>query len=221
MIWMSVFLLYDKLTPDSEWKPWIAMLPNSYAHMPQLMHDSADELGLINHTLALEWVREYQLQFRVEYLDLAAGFAALDEELAATPGGSEEEPWWFGQFSLAQYVWARCAVLSRAFGIDVHQVKRDDEGEPMMAQSSTVMQNEHGQELEPLHVTAMLGADHQPREREPKGEQQGGFLWCCCFCRHRSSFRLPLPVRLFCACLLRSTASGAGTRRRTSSRSRP
>lgn len=172
LVFTAVFVLWEKLFRDNTtsssasgsssggggFRAWVDALPLDYSFMAASMPSTPDSLGLIAGTLAAEQTREYQLLFRTEYLTLCHALAAVD---------------WGQRVSLAHWVWARVAVVSRAFGIDVHRIKRDENGQPVRAggQAETEAEAEADSvqyELESLHLTAMCAGDLLNHEGETR-----------------------------------------------------
>jgi len=172
LVFTAVFVLWVKLfetnntatagssSGSSGFRAWVDALPLDYSFMAASMPSTPESLGLISGTLASEQTREYQLLFRTEYLTLCHALAAVD---------------WGQRVSLAQYVWARVAVVSRAFGIDVHRIRRDVNGQPVRAGGQADAEAEAEAdgdsveyELESLHLTAMCAGDLLNHEGETR-----------------------------------------------------
>jgi protein-histidine N-methyltransferase len=96
-IYLSAFLLAECSRPRSFWRPFLDVLPTSYAHMPACY--GPREQALLEGSC---------LRWRVEAMheDLQSEYNELCQRL---PG--------FSRFSYQGWVWARLVVLTRAFGL--------------------------------------------------------------------------------------------------------
>lgn len=96
---LAAFLLQEREAPDSFWTPYLDSLPRAFPHVP-LFFDGA-ELALLEGSLASEMIETRHRALADEYGLLCAGVPA------------------FRRHSLRDFVWARVAVITRAFAVRV------------------------------------------------------------------------------------------------------
>lgn len=103
--WLACLLLQERSAADSFWRPYLDTLPESFPRLPIFF--SPEELALLEGSAALGRIRERK-----------SGLAAEHRNLCRHVPG-------FDRFRLDDFVWARLAVLTRVFGIEVHGGKTD------------------------------------------------------------------------------------------------
>lgn len=98
-VYMTAFLLYESRRRYSFWRPFLEVLPTSYAHMPVCY--GPRELELLKGCFVRGSLEQMRREFTAEYLSLCQH----------VPG--------FSWFSYEAFLWARLVVLTRAFGLMV------------------------------------------------------------------------------------------------------
>ncbi|CAD8091297.1 unnamed protein product [Paramecium sonneborni] len=102
---LSTFLLQEKLKPNSFWKPYIDILPQSYPSFPIFFNNSD-----------LEWLKgsPFQKQIKDKLSDLKKDYTDI---CSIAPE--------FSQYLFNEFCWARMTASSRIFGINIKSVKTD------------------------------------------------------------------------------------------------
>jgi histone-lysine N-methyltransferase SETD3 len=96
---LAACLLEEQRTRSSPWRPYLDLLPRSYAHMPALFGE--DDLALLRGSMCVEMIRRER--------------ARLDRGLDRLRRGVAE----LRSLPFDQAAWARMSVSTRAFGIEI------------------------------------------------------------------------------------------------------
>ena len=91
---------------DSFWAPYINSLPQVYGNMPIFFND--EMLAHLKGSFTLAKIRERIESLKAEYDNICAHVPALMKD-----------------FTHADFVWARLAVITRIFGLVIRGVKTD------------------------------------------------------------------------------------------------
>jgi histone-lysine N-methyltransferase SETD3 len=102
---LAAYILQEKHTPNSFWKPYIDSLPQAYENMPIYFGDE----------LLSELEGSFSLEMR------AARIESLQEEYDGICQAVPE----FRRFTHDEFVWARLVVITRQFGVTVDGVETD------------------------------------------------------------------------------------------------
>lgn len=102
--WLASYLLQEKSAAGSFWRPYLDTLPQTFPRVP-LFHK--EELPLLEGSHALARILDRRRALAAEHQDLCR----------CVPG--------FARFSLDEFVWARVAVVTRVFGIEIRGEKTD------------------------------------------------------------------------------------------------
>jgi len=97
---LALYLLQEKMKYDSYWKPYIDILPSTYSDFPQFYKD--EELKQLTGSFVLEMIKSRNLNLEEEYNQIRRFLPIFGKKI-----------------SLTDYVWARIAVVSRVFHIDL------------------------------------------------------------------------------------------------------
>lgn len=102
---LSTFILREKHTPNSFWKPYLDLLPTHYSSMP-IFFPKED----------LEWLEgsPFLTQVYDKKADLQKDYDAI---MQVAPE--------FSEYSFEEFCWARMSASSRIFGIVINGVKTD------------------------------------------------------------------------------------------------
>jgi histone-lysine N-methyltransferase SETD3 len=95
----AVFLLWEMRNPDSWWKPYIDILPASFADVPLFFN--ANELAWLNGSSSLELIRQTRQCLLEDYTRLRNSIRGFDS------------------FSYDEFQWARVAVATRIFAFEI------------------------------------------------------------------------------------------------------
>lgn len=96
--YLAAFLLQERRDEGSFFRPYLDALPTSYPGLPVLFGD--DDLALLRGSSALPWIRRMQAA-------IAAEHGALRRVRA------------FERLTLSDFLWARLAVSTRVFSLDI------------------------------------------------------------------------------------------------------
>ena len=104
--YLATYLLTQKhsATP-SPWQPYIDSLPTTYSNMP--IFYSMKYLNMLKGSFTLQKIADRIDSLRAEYENIKAHVPE------------------FGQFTHAEFVWARLVVITRIFGLVIHGTKTD------------------------------------------------------------------------------------------------
>jgi len=97
--WLAAYLLQEFHSPTSFFRPYLDLLPHSYAHIPLLFDDR--DLALLRGSFTLDRIREKRETLAREYGYLIRAIPALRA------------------MSYEQFVWARLTVITRIFGVTI------------------------------------------------------------------------------------------------------
>jgi len=150
MLWLGVFILFEKFNKYSPWKFLLDTWPRTYDHMPTLL--SNEELDLISGTVAKEWIETYQKDHRSEYQVLCEVLDGAGLNFS-------------NRFTFAQFIWARNAVNSRAFSL---HVSRNDMTSSEQRQRNKERGEEYEDDDEKVHINAIIPADLVNHEGETR-----------------------------------------------------
>ena len=102
--YLALYLLQERNNENSFWKPYLNMLPKRYENFPYFFNnDSKDKL---EHTITWDMLLVREFSLNLQFSLLQTTFTELN-------------------MTLADYVWARIAVISRVFGIMVNGRKTE------------------------------------------------------------------------------------------------
>jgi len=110
--WLALFLLQEKLDPDSFWKPFLDILPPTYGDFPQFY--STNELGQLKGSFILDMIKSRNLNLEKEFNELIKAIPVFGKKI-----------------SLRDYIWARIAVVSRVFQINFSEEEKTQGLVPM------------------------------------------------------------------------------------------
>ena len=110
--WLALFLLQEKLDPSSFWKPFIDILPPTYGDFPQFYN--SDELKQLKGSFILDMIKSRNLNLEKEFNELVQAIPIFGKNI-----------------SLRDYIWARIAVVSRIFQINLRDSEKTQGMVPM------------------------------------------------------------------------------------------
>lgn len=110
--WLALMLLQEKLKSNSFWKPFIDILPRNYNDFPQFY--TAEELDQLKSSFVLDMIKARNISLEIEFKQM---------ELAI--------PEFCKKITLRDFVWARIAIISRVFHIELHNDKNTQGIVPM------------------------------------------------------------------------------------------
>jgi histone-lysine N-methyltransferase SETD3 len=110
--WLALYLLQEKMNPNSFWKPYIDILPPTYGDFPQFY--SSTELKQLKGSFILDMIKSRNLNLEKEF----------NEMIKAIPIFSKK-------ITLRDYIWARIAIVSRVFQINLSNNEKTEGLVPM------------------------------------------------------------------------------------------
>ncbi|CAD8175344.1 unnamed protein product [Paramecium octaurelia] len=102
---LSTFLLQEKSRPNSFWKPYLDILPQSYPSFPIFFNNY--DLDWLQGSPSLKQINDKLSDLKKDYNDICN----------VAPE--------FSQYSFYEFCWARMTASSRIFGINIKGVKTD------------------------------------------------------------------------------------------------
>jgi histone-lysine N-methyltransferase SETD3 len=97
--WFAAYLLQEKHAEDSFWRPYLDLLPESYAHVPILFEP--EDLAHLRGSFTVERIEKRKEALAHEYHRLVDGVAG------------------FHAFGYEEFLWARIAVATRLFSMKI------------------------------------------------------------------------------------------------------
>jgi histone-lysine N-methyltransferase SETD3 len=110
--WLALFLLQEKMDPNSFWKPYIDILPPTYGDFPQFY--SSGELKQLKGSFILDMIKSRNLNLEKEFNELVQAIPIFGKKI-----------------TLRDYIWARIAVVSRVFQINLGNKEKTEGLVPM------------------------------------------------------------------------------------------
>lgn len=111
-IWISLFLLQEKMKPNSFWKPYIDILPKKYSDFPQFYSD--EELGQLKGSFVADMIKSRNLYYEKDFNKIKNTLKEFGKKI-----------------SLEDYIWSRIAVVSRVFHIKFNENENTEGLVPM------------------------------------------------------------------------------------------
>jgi len=102
---LATYLLAERANPNSYWKPYLDILPQTYETIPLFFEDGL--LAELEGSMAMEKIRDRHESLRMEYSNIVEKVPQM------------------AQFSYESFVWARLVVITRIFGMVIDGQKTE------------------------------------------------------------------------------------------------
>lgn len=109
---IALYILQEKLNPNSFWKPYLDILPPNYADFPQFY--MKNEIDHLENSFIVDMIKSRNLSLEKEFRNLVKALCVFGKKI-----------------TLRDYIWARIAVVSRVFQINLSKEKKDQGLVPM------------------------------------------------------------------------------------------